>query len=83
MAPRKKIGPTLTRIFWMCAGIALITFSLIGRDYAGQPLAVWRRSAGIGGGMFFVYCGLAYYLPASRRRRGSSDKPKAKLPSQR
>jgi len=75
---QRRIGPTLTRLFWLVTGIALITFCLIGRDYAGQPLAVWRRAAGIGGGMFFVYCGLAYYLPASRRRRNIQDKPKGR-----
>ncbi len=69
-----KHGPTLTRIFWLCSGIAIVTFCLIGNDFAGHPLQLWRRAVGIGGGFFFVYCGLAHYLPESRRRRPKPPK---------
>jgi hypothetical protein len=75
MAKQKpQVGPTLKRLFWICAGLALIVLGVLRQNINGEALALWRRLLVIAGGLFFLYCDSMYYFPKYRRRRGELDR---------
>jgi hypothetical protein len=75
MAQQKfQVGAALKRSVYVCIGLAFLAAGLTGWSANGGEVGLSRRAVGIGGGLFFVYCGSMYYFPKYRKRRAELNR---------